>query len=219
MQIPFTIDQFLDVFHSYNEAVWPAQWIMVLLGAATVVAVFRMRKPTRIPLLLLAALWLWMGIVYHFLSFRSINPAAALFSALFVAQSGLFMWLAFREPLRLFTFRRDSAGVLGVSMIVFSLIIYPLLGWLLGHRYPYAPTFGLPCPTTVFTFGLLLLARPSLPRSASIIPVLWSIVATSAALQLGMMEDLSLPVVAIIASVVSLQRNRPVARLRRARHA
>ena len=216
MRIPFTIDQFLDVFRRYNEAVWPAQWVLVLLAAATVVAALRMRRPTRIPLLLLSVLWLWMGIVYHFVFFRSINPAAALFGALFVIQAALLMWLVSRKPVRHFTLRRDSAGVLGVSMIVFALIIYPLLGSILGHRYPYAPTFGLPCPTTVFTFGLLLLARPAVPRSAFIIPVLWSAVATSAALQLGMMEDLSLPVVAIIASVVALQVHRPVAWLRRA---
>lgn len=216
MRIPFTIDEFLDVFRRYNEAVWPAQWILVLLAAATVVAALRMRRPTRTPLLLLSVLWLWMGIVYHFIFFRSINPAAALFSALFVMQAGLLAWLAFREPARHFTLRWDSAGVLGVSMIAFALIVYPLLGWLLGHGYPYAPTFGLPCPTTVFTFGLLLLARPSLPRSVFIIPVMWSIVATSAALQLGMMEDLSLPVVAIIASAVALRINRPVAWLHRA---
>ena len=216
MRIPFTIDQFLDVFRRYNEAVWPAQWVLVLLAAATVVAALRMRRPTRIPLLLLSVLWLWMGIVYHFVFFRSINPAAALFGALFVIQAALLMWLVSRKPVRHFTLRRESAGVLGVSMIIFALIIYPLLGSILGHRYPYAPTFGLPCPTTVFTFGLLLLARPAVPRSAFIIPVLWSAVATSAALQLGMVEDLSLPVVAIIASVVALQVHRPVAWLRRA---
>lgn len=216
MRIPFTIDEFLDVFRRYNEAVWPAQWILLLVSAVTVVAALRARRPSRAPLLLLSALWLWMGIVYHFVFFRSINPAAALFSALFVVQAGLFAWLAFREPVRLFTTGRDWAGVLGASMIIFSMIVYPSLSWLLGHRYPSAPTFGLPCPTTVFTFGLLLCARPSLPRSAFIIPVLWSAVATSAALQLGMMEDLSLPAVAIIASVVMLTRARPVAGLSRA---
>jgi hypothetical protein len=216
MRLPFTIYEFLDVFRRYNEAVWPAQWILLLLSVVTVVAAFRARRPTRAPLLLLFALWLWMGIVYHIAFFRSINPAAALFGALFVVEAGLFVWLAFREPAPVFTPLRDAAGVLGVSMIIFSLIVYPLLSYLLGHRYPFAPTFGLPCPTTVFTFGLLLCARPSLPRMAFIIPVLWAAVATSAALQLGMMEDLSLPAVAIIAIVVRLKRARPVGALSRA---
>jgi hypothetical protein len=216
MLIPFTIDEFLDVFRWYNEAVWPAQWVMVLLAAATTVVAVRTRRPTRAPLLLLSALWLWMAIVYHLAFFRSINPAAAVFGALFIMQAGFLLWLAFREPVRHFTIQRDSVSLLGGSIIVFSLIVYPLLGWLLGHRYPYAPSFGLPCPTTVFTFGLLLLAQPALPRSVFIIPVLWSVIATSAALQLGMMEDLSLPAVAIIASAVALRINGPVTWLRRA---
>ena len=29
MRLPFTIDQFLDVFRRYNLAVWPAQWVVV----------------------------------------------------------------------------------------------------------------------------------------------------------------------------------------------
>lgn len=28
----------------------------------------------------------------------------------------------------------------------------------LGDGYPLSPTFGLPCPTTIFTFGIFLLA-------------------------------------------------------------
>src|SRR5688500_12535157 len=139
MRLPFTIDEFLDVFRRYNEAVWPAQWILLLLSVVIVVAAFRAGRPTRAPLLLLSALWLWMGIVYHLAFFRSINPAAALFGALFVVQAGLLLWLAFREPAPVFTPLRGSAGVLGVSMIIFSLIVYPLLSYLLGHRYPFAP--------------------------------------------------------------------------------
>ena len=29
MRLPFTIDQFLDVFRRYNLAVWQAQWVLV----------------------------------------------------------------------------------------------------------------------------------------------------------------------------------------------
>ena len=28
MQLPFTVDQFLEVFHRYNLAVWPVHWIL-----------------------------------------------------------------------------------------------------------------------------------------------------------------------------------------------
>lgn len=212
--MPFTIDEFLDVFRRYNEAVWPAQWILLILALIAVAAAFRARWLTRAPAFILAVLWLWTGVVYHLAYFRAINPAAAIFGALFVVQAGIFVWLALRKPAVRFTVPRDVAGVLGGLMIVFALIVYPSLGWLAGHRYPAAPTFGLPCPTTVFTFGLLLWVQPALPRRVLIIPVLWSMVATVAALQLGMMEDFSLPVVAVVASAVVLRRERRIERLR-----
>ena len=214
MNIPFTIDEFLDVFRRYNEAVWPAQWILLTLAFVAVVASFRARWLTRAPALILAVLWLWIGVVYHFGFFRSINPAAVVFGALFVLQAGMFIWLALRQPATGFSVRRDAAGLLGGAMIFFALVIYPSLGWLAGHRYPAAPTFGLPCPTTLFTFGLLLWIKPALPRRVLVIPVLWSGLATVAAIQLGMVEDFSLPLAAIAASAVAL--NRRVERLRHA---
>jgi hypothetical protein len=171
--MPFTIDDFLEVFRRYNEAVWPVQWILVILALVAVVAALRARWLTRAPALILAVLWLWIGIVYHLAHFRAINPAAVIFGALFIVQAGVFVWLGLRKPAIRFTVRWDAPGVLGALMIVFALIIYPSLGWLAGHRYPAAPTFGLPCPTTVFTFGLLLwatsAAAPGAHHSGSLV--------------------------------------------------
>ena len=212
--MPFTISDFLDVFRRYNEAVWPAQWILVILALVAVVSAFRARRPTRAPAVILAVLWLWTGIVYHFVYFRSINPAAVAFGALFIVQAGVFAWLALRKPAIWFTVQRDAAGRLGGLVVVFALIIYPSLGWLAGHRYPAAPTFGLPCPTTLFTFGLLLWVQPALPRRVLAIPVLWSVIAAVAAFQLGMVEDFSLPLVALVTSAVALRSERRVERLR-----
>ena len=36
MNIPFTTDQFLDVFATYNHAVWPMQVVHVLLALAAI---------------------------------------------------------------------------------------------------------------------------------------------------------------------------------------
>ncbi len=211
--MPFTVADFLDVFRQYNEAVWPAQWILVILALVAAVAPLRARGLTRAPALILAVLWLWTGVVYHLVFFRSINPSAALFGGLFIVQAGMFVWLAVRRPVTTFIVRRDLAGVLGGAIILMALIVYPSLGWLAGHRYPATPTFGLPCPTTIFTFGLLLWAQPALPRRVLVIPGLWAVVATFAASQLGMVEDFSLPLVALVASAVVLTGRRRVRRL------
>jgi hypothetical protein len=58
--------------------------------------------------------------------------------------------------------------------------------------------FGVaPCPTTIFTIGILLLARGRWVVWLSIIPLLWSAIGLAAALQLGIPQDFGLPVAGI----------------------
>ncbi|HEX6316256.1 MAG TPA: DUF6064 family protein [Gemmatimonadaceae bacterium] len=210
MRLPFTIDEFFEVFRRYNEAVWPAQWVLIAIALVAIVAATGRHPRLRaVPMMALALLWLWMGIVYHGLFFRAINPAAAIFMILFVAQGAAFLWVT-RRPVT--DAHAVSAGA-GAILMTYALLVYPALGLLMGHRYPESPTFGLPCPTTIFTLGLLLWVRQAFPRPLLIVPVLWAIVGTSAALQLGMLEDLGLPVAALVAIVLTVRRRpRPVLR-------
>jgi hypothetical protein len=62
-------------------------------GVAILINVLAILKYKRAGLLsgiILAFLWLWMGIVYHFIYFSQINPAAKFFGALFILQGLLF---------------------------------------------------------------------------------------------------------------------------------
>jgi hypothetical protein len=97
----------------------------------------------------------------------------------------------------------DWRGATGGILIAYALLAYPLLGWLAGHRYPRAPTFGVPCPTAIFTLGILLLAAPPVPRVAYIVPVLWAAVGSVAAFALGVPEDLGLLAAGIAALVAA----------------
>jgi hypothetical protein len=81
----------------------------------------------------------------------------------------------------------------GVIMILYAMVVYPLLGFLFGHSYPAAPVFGVaPCPTTIFTFGLFLCTVRTVPKSILIIPLIWSVIGFTAALHLGIYEDVGL---------------------------
>lgn len=208
-RMPFTAEQFFDVFRRYNTSVWPMQWVLAGLGIAAVLVAFRRSRWTSgVVFAILAALWLWMALGYHLAFFASINRAAILFAALFIGQSGLFLWAAARAARFRFNPRFDVHGTIGGAIIATALMGYPLLSYAVGHRYPALPTFGLPCPTTMLTLGLLLWIEPPIPRRLAAIPVAWSIVGAIAAARLGAREDYVLLVSGLLTATVLLAANR-----------
>lgn len=213
MNIPFTADQFLDVVRLYNETFFPLQFLFNVLALICCYVVFRKRTLSRaIVLGLLAFFWLWMGIAYHLVFFTTINNAAYLFGAAFIVQGILFACHSVSSQGISFRYQKNLAGRVGVIFLVFALAIYPVLGSLSGHAYPYLPTFGLPCPTTIFTFGLLLLADKRIPLYLVIIPVLWSIIGFGAALNFTIYEDTGLLVAGLLGLAIIIRNNRVTGR-------
>jgi hypothetical protein len=203
LKLPFTIEQFLGVFERYNLAVWPAQIFLVLLGALAInLAIRRKERANRAVPAVLGVLWLWMGAVYHLGYFTGINKAAYLFGALFIIQAFVFMSEGISRRRLSFQFKPDINGWTGALFILYGMAIYPALNQALGHGYPKSPTFGLPCPTTIFTFGILLWADRPIPKYILVIPILWAVVGLGAAISLGMLEDFGLTAAAVIGSAL-----------------
>jgi hypothetical protein len=62
--IPFTVDQFIEVFERYNLAVWPAQLFLYALGILAIcLALQRKVDGGRIVSVILSLFWIWMGVV------------------------------------------------------------------------------------------------------------------------------------------------------------
>lgn len=214
MHLPFTTSQFFEVFRHYNLTIWPLQLGLYALAGFATLAALRGTTPrtARLVNVILTLMWLWAGIVYQYIFFQPINPAAKLFAALFVMQAALFGWFGvFRTRLK-FRPRSDWTGVAGGLLLLYALFLYPMLSYYLGHRYPATPTLGVPCPVTIFTIGMLMWAeRPLLVLL--IIPILWAAVGSSAAFLLGVREDLGLAVAGIFGLAVCLARtNKTLAR-------
>jgi hypothetical protein len=189
MTLPFSEEEFLALFSSFNLSLWPALAVLWLASAIESVRLVRGRSTGREVALLLAVHWAWSGIAYHFLFFRRINPAALTFAAFFVGQSMVLAheawqgrWSVARGPV--------LRGWLSSGFLVASLL-YPLLVLLDGHQFPVAPAFGVPCPTTLFTAGALL-GVGGWPRVVAVVPIGWAVVGGSAAVLLGMSPDLLL---------------------------
>jgi hypothetical protein len=105
-------------------------------------------------------------------------------------------------------FRHSQAGVAGAVIIAYALVVYPVIGYLVGHRFPASPAFGAPCPVTLFTAGLLLWGLGRVPLHLLAIPALWSVVGASAALRFGVLEDLAMPIAVSIAAFLIVRHNR-----------
>jgi hypothetical protein len=207
--IPFTVEQFFDVFEQYNLAVWPMQAALVFLAGVLVLLAIRPNQfSDRVISFALACLWLWSGAVYHLIFFRRINPTAVVFGALFISQALIFFLTGVIKRELTFQARWSVAGIIGGLFIGYALIIYPALGQLQGHIFPRSPTFGAPCPATIFTFGLLLWTEKKIPQFVLWIPLLWSLAGLTAAISFGILEDFGLIIAGMTGTGVLLWRNR-----------
>jgi hypothetical protein len=158
-------------------------------------------------------LWAWIGVVYHLAFFAAINPAAPAFGALFLASALGFVWFGVIRGQSTFEVRRDGATVLGLLLLIYALLIYPIWSSASGHAYPHLPTFGLPCPTTIFTVGMLTLCRGPCRRILFIGPILWAFVGTQAAFLFDVLPDLGLGVAGLVAAVLAVRRRTPSTRV------
>ncbi len=211
MGVDITLAQLLDLFARYNNAIWPMPLAAYGLGlVALFLALRRDARSSQVVLLILAFFWLWMGLVLSLVYVTQLSVAPALVGAVeYTLQGVLLAAVALRSG---FTFqpRMDAYGVLGALAVLYALIGYPVVEYLLGRGYPQTAPFGLvPCPTSMFTLGLLLWAPRPWRRALLVIPIL---VGLSAAIVVpkGVVEDLALVLLSVVVAVLAIYRPVPV---------
>ncbi len=207
--MPFSEAEFFDVFARYNAAIWPLPVVASLLGIAVIALLFvGTRTSTLAASLALSAMWAVNGLGYHWSFFSAINPAARVFAAIFVAEAVLLAVVPIIVRNFRLVVRRDLGSAVAVGLAVFALVLYPILGRLAGHAYPSVPAFGVaPCPTTIFTIGVLLAGPWRSARWLLIIPGIWSVIGGSAAVLLSVPQDFGLiAALAILIAFAVLRR-------------
>ena len=199
--LPFTLEQFLNVFATYNKAIWPPQIAAYVLGTIAVAALLRPgRASDRVVSAVLGLMWLCTGVLYHGVFFSSINKAAFALSALFVVEGVALLYAGIvRDALR-FAIKYGFRAVIGAGFILYASLVYPLIGIATGHSWPALPMFGVaPCPVTIFTVGLLLMTTRRFSYWLLVIPFIWSLIGGSAAILLDVRQDWLLLVSGLIA--------------------
>jgi hypothetical protein len=208
--LPFSAAQFFDVFRAYNSVWGPVvPTLLALALAAVACTVWPRRRSDAFVSGVLAVLWLWSGLVYHLGFFAAINPAALVFAGMFIAGAISFAVSGVVRRQLIFRWRRDLRSALAGLLIAYALVAYPVGATMSGHPYPVLPTFGLPCPTTLFTIGILTLLQRPHPWSVLVAPLAWSLVGAQAAFRFGMWPDLALiPSAALAAALMFTARGR-----------
>jgi hypothetical protein len=202
-----TNEQILAAFESYNLDIWPMQAIAYLLGiAALFFAVKRTQGSGRITSAILSFLWVWTGIVFCVFYFGPVFALGYGMGVLMVIQGVVFFAGALRPRLS-FHFGVNVYSILGLLFIAYAMIGYPLVGHTVGHDYPRSLPFGLvPCPTTVFTFGLFMLSDKKVPKHLLLIPILFTIVAV-VPVSRGVLEDVGLIIAGVVGTVMVLYKD------------
>ena len=116
--LPFSSEQFLSVFVSYNSAIWPIQITAYLLGGVVVALLFcKTGEGDRVIAGVLAVMWPWTGFGYRGLWFSVINKAAYLFAALFIVQGCYLLYMGVFRGQTGFGLRLGLASGIGAGFL------------------------------------------------------------------------------------------------------
>jgi len=207
MDIPFTTEQFFQVITDYNITFFPVQILIVFLGIICLVLILSGKSyKDKLFGSYIGMLWLWIGIMYHLAFFTSINKAAYIFGILFILQGLVVLYETFRGDKLKFQFKGYTMDYIAYFFLIFAIIIYPILLYFLENSIYTTITLGLPCPSTIFTFGFFMMTTIKFPKYLLIIPLIWTIIGTSAAFNFGVYPDYVMLIAAVIAVIYLLRR-------------
>lgn len=209
MDIPFTSEQFFEVIRNYNLAFFPIQLLIILLAIFSILLIHsRGNSKNRIIGGFIGILWIWMGIAYHLICFTSINKAAYFFGGLFNIQGTLLLVETFLRKNLEFEIKSQLKDYIAYFFVWFGAVLYPVLIYFLEKSVAMTITLGLPCPSTILTFGFLMLTNKKLPKYLLIIPSIWALIGTGAALNFGVYPDYLLIISALLANIYLIRRKR-----------
>ncbi|MFQ6085181.1 MAG: DUF6064 family protein [Candidatus Bathyarchaeia archaeon] len=144
----------LDIFESYNNAIFPMQFV-TLIVAALLVYLLHARPSAKTSGLMkayLAFTYAWIVVVYNVLSTpRGLAVELPLILvveniAVFIANIAIAILFAMDVFTKKTELKLPEAGWrrnLTLLLVVWAFFLYPLSGWVIGHPYPRIPLFGV----------------------------------------------------------------------------
>lgn len=201
------------LFELHNDALWPAQPVAMVLGAAVLVFVFRPRSwSSRLVALIMAVAWLVVAWAYHWNAYATINWAARYAAFLFAAEAALFVWFTgVREKLTC-AVQPNPRSFLQVALIVYAIFVHPLVALIDGRPLASSEIFALaPDPTAIATLGLLgLSGGGAVLLLLLVVPIAWCLVSWATLTTMGTWEGW-IPFAAVVFALLTQPWRRPAA--------
>ena len=189
-----TLERFLDYTRIYNQDLYPAQYLMLGLGLITILLVFfRTERSSRFISAILAFFYGWIGIQFYMVYFKEFMPIPFVFAILFILQALIFILEGTVRNRISFRFKADLYGLTGTLLLLYAIFGYQALEYILGRGYPEILSFGMfPCPTVIFSLGILLWTEKKFPSYILIFPIINALSGFIPAFMIGIIEDIGL---------------------------
>ena len=203
-----TFEQFFAAITQFNEMLYPAQWIATLIAIIAVVFVFIKKPFTNALVVGIATLFFLMSALAFWLPSGTQGLTNGyLYMALFILEAVFLLSGALEDELH-FKFEVKPLPIIGLVIVIYALIGYPLIELLMGRSYPeliFSPLF--PCPLNIWLIGMLLMTEKPVPRFTMIIPFIWGLIGVMW-VAIGVKEDLGLIIVNLIGPALLVYRDR-----------
>lgn len=205
--LPYSADALFAQFDLYNQAIRPVPVLALLLVGIVVYLSVRSRQDrSHLIFTILAAGWLWTGIVYHQVFFADLNFAAPVYGGFFVLQGVLLFWFGAVRRGNAVGFDGGLSAWAGLASILVSAAALPAVDWAQGAGWTDSrlPLIA-PGATAGFTAGILMMTPGRLPWHLCAIPVLWLFIAGAHAWALDIRQDFALPAIGLVALALFLR--------------
>ena len=205
--LSFSIEKFYLVLESYNLAIWPIQVFAYILAGLSLFFIFKPTKySSKIVLSILSFFWLFNGIVFGFIYWAPSHTFGYIFGISCVLQGLMFIHGIWKFDITT-GYPNITDTLIGILFVLYAAVGYQILGYYLGHIYPvFFPVGLVPCPTTIFTFGLFLIISKKISVKYYIIPLIISL-GGFMVVPKGIYEDIGLIIVGILGTILIIRRN------------
>jgi hypothetical protein len=171
--VPYTTDVWFSLIERVGEDFWPLHVAALGIGLSMAWLLRTGRGP--VALLLLAAVWAWVGWAFLIQRYSVLNWAGGLAGWMFMAQAAVLALAA--AGWRWYGDRRQRLHWTGLALVALGLLAVPIVTAVAGGSLLRAEAFGLhPDPTVIVTIGIVLCSlRPAAQAAALLIPGLWCV--------------------------------------------